>query len=356
MQIIFVHPKLRQAKTLTISRKHLLVALGSVLFVFSLSSGLLSYAAVNFALHTRIPIVQTWVQQIVGLVPTRDTESKEQFFRQNIDALAAKLGQLQAQISRIDAIGERVATMTGIKPSDMPKPQGSPSVPVIQAAPVVPALVPVVAPSPAAISVKAGASGGPFIPAPPLAFDAVRSGSNLNHMAATVNQIAKTLDQQGDYLALVESEILMQSVRSKVLPTNQPLNDAFMGSRFGSRSDPFTGRTAMHEGLDFSAPTGTPILAAGGGQVINAGSHTSYGFHIDIAHGNGLVTRYAHASKLLVKEGDIVKQGQKIAEVGSTGRSTGSHLHFEVRVNDEAQDPLKYLQAGFNFSKEYAKR
>jgi Peptidase family M23 len=356
VQIIFVHPKLRQAKTLTISRKHLWVALGSVLFVFSLSSGLLSYAAVNFALQTRIPMVQTWVQQIVGLVPTRDTESKEQFFRQNIDALAAKLGQLQAQISRIDAIGERVATMTGIKPSDMPKPQGSQGLPVIQAAPAVPSLVPVVAPSPAAVAIKAGASGGPFIPAPQLAFDPVRSGSNLNSMAATINQITKTLDQQGDYLALVESEILMQSVRSKVLPTNQPLNDAFMGSRFGSRSDPFTGRTAMHEGLDFSAPTGTPILAAGGGQVITAGSHSSYGNHIDIAHGNGLVTRYAHASKLLVKEGDIVKQGQKIAEVGSTGRSTGSHLHFEVRVNEEAQDPLKYLQAGFNFSKEYAKR
>jgi murein DD-endopeptidase MepM/ murein hydrolase activator NlpD len=349
VQIIFVHPKLRQAKTLTISRKHLLVALGSVLFVFSLSSGLLSYAAVNFALHTRIPIVQTWVQQIVGLVPTRDTESKEQFFRQNIDALAAKLGQLQAQISRIDAIGERVATMTGIKPADMPKPQASQVAPTMRAAPAA-------VPSPAAVTAKAGASGGPFIPAPQLAFDPVRSGSNLNSMAATINQITKTLDQQGDYLALVESEILMQSVRSKVLPTNQPLNDAFMGSRFGSRSDPFTGRTAMHEGLDFSAPTGTPILAAGGGQVITAGTHPSYGNHIDIAHGNGLVTRYAHASKLLVKEGDIVKQGQKIAEVGSTGRSTGSHLHFEVRVNEEAQDPLKYLQAGFNFSKEYAKR
>jgi murein DD-endopeptidase MepM/ murein hydrolase activator NlpD len=348
VQIIFVHPKLRQAKTLTVSRKHLFVALGSVLFVFSLSSGLLSYAAVNFALQTRIPLVQTWVQQIVGLVPVRESESKDQFFRQNIDALAAKLGQLQAQISRIDAIGERVATMTGIKPADMPKTLSAPATPT--------SLVPSVKTVPAAVGVKAGPSGGPFIPAPQILFDPVRSGSNLSAMSATVNQIAKTLDEQGDYLALVESEILMQSVRSKVLPTNQPLDDAFMGSRFGSRSDPFTGRTAMHEGLDFSAATGTPILAAGGGQVIVSGPHTSYGNHVDIAHGNGLVTRYAHASKLLVKEGDIVKQGQKIAEVGSTGRSTGSHLHFEVRVNEEAQDPLKYLQAGFNFSKEYAKR
>jgi murein DD-endopeptidase MepM/ murein hydrolase activator NlpD len=332
MQIIFVHSKLRQAKTLTLTKKHGLIALGTLMFVFSLSSGLLSYAAVNFALHTRIPQVQTWVQNIVGAPNTKDMQTKDQFFRQNIDALAAKLGQLQAQISRIDAIGERVATMTGIKPADLPKQ---------------PALVPT--------SALKGSSGGPFIPAPLALLNAVRSGPSLDAMTATVNQIAKTLDDRADYLAMVESEMVLDSVRSKVLPTNQPLSDGLMGSRFGPRSDPFTGRSAMHEGIDFNAPTGTPILAAGGGHVLYAGPHSSYGNHVDIDHGNGVVTRYAHASKLLVKEGDIVKQGQKIAEVGSTGRSTGSHLHFEVRVQEQAQDPLKYLQSGFNFNKDVAK-
>jgi murein DD-endopeptidase MepM/ murein hydrolase activator NlpD len=220
--------------------------------------------------------------------------------------------------------------MTGIKPADLPKPQP-------------------------ANGAKPG-SGGPYLPAPLALFDAVRSGSSLDAMSATVSQITKTLDERADYLALVESEMLMQTVRTKVLPTNHPLNDGFMGSKFGARSDPFTGRTAMHEGIDFNAVTGTPILAAGGGQVVTAGPHASYGNHVDVDHGNGVVTRYAHASKLLVKEGDIVKQGQKIAEVGSTGRSTGAHLHFEVRVNEAAQDPLKFLQSGFNFSKEYAKK
>jgi murein DD-endopeptidase MepM/ murein hydrolase activator NlpD len=335
VQIIFVHSKLAQAKTITITRKHLLLGTSAILFAFSLSSGLLSYAAVNFALHTRIPQVQSWVQTIVGgvgsgLANTKDVEKKDQFFRQNIDALASKLGQLQAQISRIDAIGERVATMTGIKPADLPKPQ------------------------PAA-GAKPG-SGGPFLPAPLALFDAVRSGSSLDAMSATVNQITKTLDERADYLAMVESEVLMQTVRTKVLPTNHPLNDGFMGSKFGARSDPFTGRSAMHEGIDFNAVAGTPIFAAGGGQVVTAGPHTSYGNHVDVDHGNGVVTRYAHASKLMVKEGDIVKQGQKIAEVGSTGRSTGAHLHFEVRVDEAAQDPLKFLQSGFNFNKEYAKK
>jgi murein DD-endopeptidase MepM/ murein hydrolase activator NlpD len=335
VQIIFVHSKLAQAKTLTITRKHVMVGVGAVVFALSLSSGLLSYAAVNFALHTRIPQVQTWVQSVIGgggvaFANSRDVEKKDQFFRQNIDALASKLGQLQAQISRIDAIGERVATMTGIKPTDLPKPSIS-------------------------VGVKPG-SGGPYLPAPLAIFDAVRSGSSLDAMSATIAQITKTLDDRADYLAMVESEMLMQTVRTKVLPTNHPLNDGFMGSRFGARSDPFTGRSAMHEGIDFNAVSGTPILAAGGGQVITAGPHSSYGNHVDVDHGGGVVTRYAHASKLLVKEGDIVRQGQKIAEVGSTGRSTGAHLHFEVRVGEVAQDPLKFLQSGFNFSKEYAKK
>jgi murein DD-endopeptidase MepM/ murein hydrolase activator NlpD len=334
VQIIFVHSKLAQAKTITITRKHLLMGCGAIVFAFSLSSGLLSYAAVNFALHTRIPQVQTWVQNVVGgggvaFANSKDVEKKDQFFRQNIDALASKLGQLQAQISRIDAIGERVATMTGIKPADLPKP--------------------------AANGAKPG-SGGPYLPAPLAIFDAVRSGSTLDAMSVTINQITKTLDDRADYLAMVESEMLMQTVRTKVLPTNHPLNDGFMGSKFGARSDPFTGRTAMHEGIDFNAAIGTPILAAGGGQVVTSAAHPSYGYHIDIDHGGGVVTRYAHASKLLVKEGDIVKQGQKIAEVGSTGRSTGAHLHFEVRVGEVAQDPLKFLQSGFNFNKEYAKK
>ncbi len=339
MQIIFVHPKLKQAKTLTFTRKHLAIGLGAVFFVFSLSSGLLSYAAVNFALHTRIPQVQTWVQNIVRFSNTQEVANKDQFFRQNLDALATKLGQLQAQISHIDAIGERVAKMTGIKPSDLPKPTPTPAVPSSQ--------------------LKAS-SGGPYLPLPlpmPLAIlDAVRAGGSIDVMTQTIHQISRSLDERAEYLAMVESEMLMQSVRTKLLPTNQPLSDGFMGSRFGYRSDPFNGRSAMHEGIDFNAPSGTPILAAGGGRVVTAGPHISYGNHIDLDHGGGLITRYAHASKLHVKVGDIVKQGQKIAEVGSTGRSTGAHLHFEVRVDEVAQDPLKFLQGDFNFSTQYAKK
>ena len=119
-----------------------------------------------------------------------------------------------------------------------------------------------------------------------------------------------------------------------------------LGSPFGWRIDPFNGRSALHTGLDFPSEPGTAILAAAGGVVVAQEYHPAYGNMVEIDHGNELITRYAHASRVLVKKGDLVKRGQKIAEVGSTGRSTGPHLHFEVLVQGIFQDPQKFLTAG----------
>jgi murein DD-endopeptidase MepM/ murein hydrolase activator NlpD len=119
-----------------------------------------------------------------------------------------------------------------------------------------------------------------------------------------------------------------------------------VGSPFGFRIDPITGRSALHTGLDFPADIGTPIVAAAGGVVVVHDLHPAYGNMVEIDHGNNLITRYAHASKVHVTKGDIVKRGQQIAEVGSTGRSTGPHLHFEVWVSGVVQDPSRFLAAG----------
>jgi murein DD-endopeptidase MepM/ murein hydrolase activator NlpD len=131
-----------------------------------------------------------------------------------------------------------------------------------------------------------------------------------------------------------------------MVPTQQPVHAGHLGSPFGWRIDPFTGRSALHTGLDFQAETGTAILAAAGGVVVAQEVHPAYGNMLEIDHGNNLVTRYAHASRLWVKKGDLVKRGQKIAAVGTTGRSTGPHLHFEVMVHGVPQDPRKFLAAG----------
>ena len=144
----------------------------------------------------------------------------------------------------------------------------------------------------------------------------------------------------------MESRLFDQKIRRSMVPTQQPVSAVSLGSAFGWRIDPITGRSALHTGLDFSADPGTPILSAAGGVVVTQEYHAAYGNMIEIDHGNDLVSRYAHASRVFVKKGDLVRRGQKIAEVGTTGRSTGSHLHFEVLVQGVQQDPHKFLQAG----------
>ncbi|MFN0046457.1 MAG: peptidoglycan DD-metalloendopeptidase family protein [Sphingorhabdus sp.] len=129
------------------------------------------------------------------------------------------------------------------------------------------------------------------------------------------------------------------------IPTSMPAAVMLMSSGFGYRSDPFTGAGAMHSGLDFKGPVGTPILAAADGKVTFSGWQGGYGNCIEITHANGLVTRYAHLSRVNVSLGQKVERGFQIARMGSTGRSTGSHLHFEVRLNNQAINPRKFLEA-----------
>jgi murein DD-endopeptidase MepM/ murein hydrolase activator NlpD len=129
------------------------------------------------------------------------------------------------------------------------------------------------------------------------------------------------------------------------IPTSMPAAVMMMSSGFGFRSDPFTGGGAMHAGLDFKGPVGTPILSAAEGRVTFAGFNGGYGKTVEITHANGLLTRYAHLSGVHVARGQMVKRGLQIGRMGSTGRSTGSHLHFEVRLNGRAINPRKFLEA-----------
>ena len=123
----------------------------------------------------------------------------------------------------------------------------------------------------------------------------------------------------------------------------KPVRIGRLSSGFGRRTDPITGRISMHSGLDFAAPRGTPIYAVGGGVVVFAGRNGAYGNMVEINHGGGYKTRYAHASELKVSKGDLVQKGQEIAAVGTTGRSTGSHLHLEVYRNGMAVNPARYV-------------
>lgn len=156
----------------------------------------------------------------------------------------------------------------------------------------------------------------------------------------SIDNKIKNLD---DSYVFLEQLFYKKISENKTFPSGIPIKNGSRSSNFGWRIDPFTKIKTFHEGTDFVAKTGEPILAAAGGFVIFAGSHYQYGKMIDIDHGNGLSTRYAHANKLLVNVGQLVLPGEKIALVGSTGRSTGPHLHYEIRMNNIPRNPNRYL-------------
>ena len=302
MHIILVSDRLATARTITITARHVaLAAAGLVLAVLILSS-LFSYVTVRHAAEVRLPFLQSLLMS----VREQETRKTQEFLRENLNAMAVRLGQMQAQLMRLDTLGERLGQLAGIK-----LPEGKPQD-------------------------NTSGQGGPLLaPSRPL------TAEDLQHQ---LDQLSRQLESKSDYLGLIESELMDERVKRNQLPTALPVEAQWNASGFGWRIDPFTGEQAMHEGIDFIAETGTPIVAAAAGIVVTSESHPQYGNVIEIDHGNDLVTRYAHASKLLVKHGAIVKRGQKIAEVGSTGRSTGPHLHFEVRYKGIAQNPNRFLR------------
>ena len=225
--------------------------------------------------------------------------------QEHINALALQLGQIQARMIRLDALSERLAKMAGVKEKDL------------------------------AADGKPG-QGGPL-----------KQAYNLDakDLEKQMKALMAELELKSDRLSLLESMLLQQSVSKDMLPSKMPVSAAYNSSSYGWRVDPFTGQMAFHEGLDFLAETGTPIRAAASGIVLSAERTPDYGNIVKIDHGSGVETRYAHTSKMLVKAGDRVEKGQVIAEVGNTGRSTGAHLHFEVRLNGASLDPRNYLKS-----------
>jgi murein DD-endopeptidase MepM/ murein hydrolase activator NlpD len=225
--------------------------------------------------------------------------------------MAQKVGEMQAKLVKLEAMGDRVSGLAGVKNDELRQ---------------------LSRPAAAASS----AQGGPYVPP---------QAANLEQLRGIVEALDQTTDQSTDMFTMIESRLLESRLRALMIPNSAPVVGP-VGSGFGFRTDPFTSRTALHTGLDFPADVGTRILAAAGGVVQLTETHPAYGNMIELDHGNGLVTRYAHASKLMVRAGDIVKRGQLIAEVGNTGRSTGPHLHFEVLVDGVPQDPAKFLAGG----------
>jgi murein DD-endopeptidase MepM/ murein hydrolase activator NlpD len=262
----------------------------------------LYWLTLRYAAEVKLPALQ----QLVAAAQEAEAERERMYLQQNLNSMAVKLGEMQAQLTRMDALGERLSALAGIKPQELRAAEAP------------------------------GLGGAAPTQMPP-------QNLSLGEFSEKLLTLARQVESRNDMLSVLEAQLFEQAVKKKMIPTMMPVKASYNPSGFGRRIDPFNGQWAMHEGIDFIADAGSPIVAAAGGVVIFAGFHPQYGYMVDIDHGNDLVTRYAHCSKLMVREGDLVQRGRKLAEVGSTGRSTGPHLHFEVRFRGAAQNPAKFL-------------
>jgi len=303
MHIILVSSRLARTKSLTLTTRHVVAGTALLaLSVLGLALGLF-WVTVRHATETKLPLLDS----MVSSAQEQQRKKTEEFLQENLNAMAVKLGQMQAQLMRLDALGERLAALAGLKPQEFRfnEPPGR---------------------------------GGAVSSIPPQELSMAELNRHLD-------QLSRQMENRSDSLGILESQLFDAKVKRKLMPTIPPVDAAWSASSFGWRIDPFNGMLAMHEGVDFPVDIGTPIFAAAGGVVTYAGPHPQYGNLIEIDHGNEFSTRYAHCSRLLVKEGDVVQRGVKIGETGATGRATGPHLHFEVRYRGVAQNPVRFLQA-----------
>jgi murein DD-endopeptidase MepM/ murein hydrolase activator NlpD len=311
MQILITHGSLARTRVLRFNRWQLGAALFALVVVLMLLSGTIYNLVFLKAVREGWPVVS----QVVKLVSRDEAAQRDRFMRENLDAMAQRVGEVQAKLIKLEAMGERVGAAVGVKTDELK--------PVLKTG-------------------APGGQGGPFVP---FATGGADTSASLAQLNGLVEALGIEADQRTDLFTLFESRLLESRLQALMVPNSKPV-DVTVGSGFGFRSDPFTGRAALHTGLDFPTDVGTPVHAAAGGVVRLSEYHPEYGNLIELDHGNGLVTRYAHNSKVLVRVGDLIKRGQVISEVGTTGRSTGAHLHFEVLVDEVPQDPAKFLAGG----------
>ena len=328
MHIILVPNRLATARTLNITPRLMLLMLGG----FVVLSFIAAFLLARIGIHFNLPLAQELVPpapieqlaqqeqqaqqaQDAQVERQRQLQKADEYLRSSMSSMAVKLGEMQAKLVHLDSLNERVSRLSGTAPK-------------------------------AAASGKNGkdgkdgkdGKGGPLVsPSPPL---------SVYELQREIDRLAEAVDARSDTLTELESQLMEQRIKTILLPTIMPIAADHVGSPYGRRVDPIEGVGAMHEGMDFVADQGTPVIASAGGIVVSASSHPQYGNLIEIDHGNEFSSRYAHLSKFAVKAGQVVKRGQLIATSGNTGRSTGPHLHFEVRFKDVAQNPERFLQMG----------
>jgi murein DD-endopeptidase MepM/ murein hydrolase activator NlpD len=222
-----------------------------------------------------------------------------------VDALAMRLGSLNASIIRLNALGKQLTQMANINSREFDFDHDPPQ----------------------------GGSDS----------DGVGHGAQIPDLTLMIDDLSRRIDSRSAQFSSLENVILGRQLSAQIKPTGRPVREGYISSYFGERMDPFNGEQAMHKGVDFATDAGADVLAVASGIVTWSGPREGYGYLIEINHGNGYTTRYAHNAETLVAVGDTVQRGQAVAVVGSTGRSTGPHVHFEVLRDGTQIDPMVYV-------------
>ena len=253
-------------------------------------------------------LMEAWKKQMTAQRQQIDTATRTA--RENVDALSRRLGELQAHVIRLDALGSRLIEIAELESGEFD------------------------------FSVEP-AVGGPTE-------SIAETDTATPDLVASLNELSHQLDNRAQQLDLLETMLMNQNLNDEVMPAGKPILTGWTSSFFGLRTDPFTGHKEHHKGVDFAGKMGSDIVSVASGVVTWAGERYGYGLLVEINHGNGYATRYGHAQKVMVKVGDTVKKGQVVALMGSTGRSTGPHVHFEVWYNGEVVNPMEYIRTAKN--------
>jgi len=285
--------------------------LGVMLLVLVLLPGAVMYAGFNMGKnHAQSHLLpDDWETEMMQ--SREEIAEVARTARENMNALTLRLGQLQAQASRLNALGRRLVEAGKLDSSEFD-------------------------------FTNPPAQGGPLNDE---SDDVVLKQIEAPDFLKSLDDLAAQLDSREQQLRVMESLYMSQSLRDEVVPSGRPIQKGWISSYFGMRTDPFTGRQERHKGMDFAGKDGSAVIAAAAGVVTWSGKRYGYGLMVEVNHGNGYATRYAHSRRNLVNIGDVVEKGQQLAEMGSSGRSTGPHVHYEVIYQGRVINPAKYVYA-----------
>jgi murein DD-endopeptidase MepM/ murein hydrolase activator NlpD len=278
--------------------------------VAAFSAVLVAILAAAFSLGLKIGESKTSPRS--GVSTWTDTLAEQQAeikelkaeLQRRVDAVAMRIGQMNAHVIRLDALGKRLTQMANIDKREF------------------------------------DFESQPAIGGPESDIGAAMQAPDLNVLLGNLEQKISSRDAQ---LAALENAMLSKKLDEQIRPDGRPVREGHLSSYFGERQDPFTGHQAFHKGIDFASPQGSDVIAVAAGVVTFSGEKAGYGNLIEVNHGNGLVTRYGHNQGLAVSVGRMVSRGDVVAYVGSTGRSTGPHVHFEVLKNGRQIDPVSFI-------------